>query len=1084
MVSVLFADLVGFTSRSERLDVDEVEAFLAPYQALLRREVERTGGLVAKSTGDGVMALFGADAAHEDDPERAVRCGLGISQRLVDERAETESVPPLRVRVGVTTGEALVSRDTLGNLDAVGDVVNTAARLESAAPADGVLVDEWTYRATDRVIRYESAAAVDAKGKSEPVAVWRAFEPRSIVPEQARESGLPLVGREVEVATVRAALDRARGEPSTQLVTLVGEPGIGKSRLVDELFAYIEELPELITWRRGRSLAYGEGVAFWALGEMVKAQAGVLESDDAQLAEAKLSEAVAAVVLDEGDRAWVARQLRPLVGLESEASSSGEGGRVEAFAAWRRFFEALAEDGPTVLVFEDIHWADDGLLDFVDLLADRAGAVPLLIVCTARPEILQRREGWAGGKINAQTINLTPLSEEDTARLVRSLLDQVLLPAPVQQGLLERAEGNPLYAQEFVRMLQDRGVLVRGDSVWRMTGEITDLPESIQGIIAARLDTLTDSERRFLQGAAVVGKTAWIGAVCALIDESAWQGDELLHSLERKQLLRRVRSSSVSGETEFSFTHALTKDVAYSQIRRHDRAHYHEAAAEWIDQLAGTRDDKAELLAEHYTQALHLRDQLGEDTATLAVRARRAYTEAGRQSASVFAHLAAARHYRAALDLTPDDDTEQRAVLLFGEATAQFAVNAADDRILGAAADAQVAAEAWEAAAMIERLRSVWYEEREAAGDKSRDHLELAATYAARVPPGEAMCRIASDRAFNLIVSGHAREALDLVDRALAVAQPAGLEVGCALLLTWQGNARVMLGDVDGITDMQWAADTLAKHAHPSTPNAYGNLASVLRGLGDMPAVDHALSVAGQWAERTASNWHIDWVKGEQAVQAYHAADWDAARRHFKRIDTTKGGYNEIQIGFTQGRLSLAAGDYEAARTDAAIVVFANSTHNNETFFNGAALTARCQNFQGRTAEALSECNRFLDRWQEFEPMMSSAVDLAEVAPILAAAERHPAIREAALLLPEACRWRDALLAIADQRYADAATLYEQIGSQPLAADAHILAAAQARSQGRTADAHRHAEAVIEFAKRTGAVAYQQRAEALLAATA
>src|SRR3954469_685487 len=382
VVSVLFADLVGFTRRSERLDVEDVERFLAPYQALLSGCVERTGGTVAKFTGDGVMAVFGAVLAHEDDAERAVRCGLLIRDGLADAEADAGE-GRLRVRVGVTTGEALVSHAVGGAVDAVGDVVNTAARLESAAPVDGVLVDEWTFRATSRAIRYDDAAPVEAKGKSGAVAAWVAVEPRSIVPEQQRDQ-LPLVGRDAEAETLRVALDRWMREPSTQLVSVIGEPGIGKSRLVDELLAYVEGLPGLVKWRRGRSRSYGEGVAFWALGEMVKGQAGILESDSARLAEQKLTEAVEAVILDDRDQAWVARHLAPLVGLEAVAGG-GEGGRVEAFAAWRRFVEALAEDGPTVLVFEDIHWADEALLDFIDLVADRAGAVPLLIVCTARP---------------------------------------------------------------------------------------------------------------------------------------------------------------------------------------------------------------------------------------------------------------------------------------------------------------------------------------------------------------------------------------------------------------------------------------------------------------------------------------------------------------------------------------------------------------------------------------------------------------------------------------------------------------------------------------------------------------------------
>lgn len=338
IVTTLFADLAGFTRRSESLDVEDVEGFLEPYFAVLREEVERKGGLVAKFTGDGVMALFGALTAHEDDPERAVRCSLAICERVGDLSGG------LHVRVGVTTGEALVALPADGQPDAIGDVVNTAARLESAAPTDRVLVDEWTFRATSRVIRYDEAEAVEAKGKSAPVSVWVAVEPVSVVPEQQRDQ-LPLVGRDGEATILRESLDRARREPSTQLVSVIGEPGIGKTRLVEGLLEYVEELPEFITWRRGRSLAYGEGVAFWALGEMVKAQAGILESDAAAVAQEKLSEAVAAVIVDERDRVWVARHLRPLIGLDA-APSGGDGGRVEAFAAWRRFVEALAEQSP------------------------------------------------------------------------------------------------------------------------------------------------------------------------------------------------------------------------------------------------------------------------------------------------------------------------------------------------------------------------------------------------------------------------------------------------------------------------------------------------------------------------------------------------------------------------------------------------------------------------------------------------------------------------------------------------------------------------------------------------------------------
>jgi class 3 adenylate cyclase len=1081
VVSVLFADLVGFTRLSERLDVEDVEGFLAPYQALLQGCVERTGGVVAKFTGDGVMAVFGGVAAHEDDPERAVRCGLEIRNGLADVEADAGE-DRLRVRVGVTTGEALVSQASGGSLDAVGDVVNTAARLESAAPVDGVMVDEWTFHATSRAIRYEPAEPVEAKGKSETVPVWVAVEPVSVVPEQQRDR-LPLVGRDAEADMLRDALDRARHEPSTQLVSVIGEPGIGKSRLVDELFDYIDELPDLVTLRRGRSLAYGEGVAFWALGEMVKAQAGILESDSAAVAQEKLSKAVVKVIVDERDREWVARHVRPLVGLET-AAGGGEGGRVEAFAAWRRFVEALAEDGPTVLVFDDIHWADDALLDFIDLIADRAGAIPLLIVCTARPELFERREHWGGGKGNATAILLTPLSDGDTARLVGGLLDQALLPAEVQATLLERAEGNPLYAQEYVRMLQDRGVLVRGDGGWVLAGDVVDLPESLQGIIAARLDTLSAEEKGLLQDAAVVGKTAWIGAVNTLSERSTWEAEELLHSLERKQLVQRVRRSSIQGETEFTFGHALTKDVAYSQIRRADRAQKHEAAAAWIERLAGERDDKAELLADHYTQALSLREALGDDTTPIAARARVALSEAAQQAAATYAYAAAARHFEAALKLTSPDDATSRAALLLGLATALHDAGSPNPDVEKAALTAQIAVEAWEAAAQAERLI---FNRLEDAGerDQADAHIEHAAAFAARVPPSDTTLLIAYTQAYRLTTSGHPDGALALVGEMIPRAEEAGLEVGRALLLVWRGTARVELGDTDGVADLREAAEVLARHASRQAPLAYGNYADVVRGLGPMRVADDAYAAAAEWSARFGVQYHLDWINFEQAYQAYHAAQWDTSEQLFTR-PTVANAWGETYVCMSRGRISAARNDLKHAREDAAVIVdYADNVGRDDFLYIGLALDARCHRAAGNSKDALDACDRFLIRWQETNGFTARSLELCEIAPILVQANRHEEIRSAASVLPDACRWRDALLLTAEQRYADAATRYTEIGSEPLAADAHLLAAHQAADEGHTADAARHADAVLAFAGQTGAVLYQrQAAECAKAASA
>ena len=394
LVSVLFVDLVDFTARSDLADPEDVRAALRPFHVAAKRETERFGGTVEKFIGDAVMAVFGAPVAHEDDPERAVRAALAIRDWIADEGAE------LQVRMAVNTGVALVSVDSRpqeGEAIATGDVVNTAQRLEAAAPVNGILVSEQTYRATRDAIDYRLAPPVEAKGKAQPIPVWEVVggRARSGV-DLLREPRTPLVGRKREIDLLHSALARAREERSPQLVTLVGVPGIGKSRLVFELSKALDEDRELISWRQGRCLPYGDGVSFWALGEIVKAQAGILESDNLEQAGHKLHRAVLEVLGEDQDARWVEQHLRALVGAGTDLTPGEASG--EAFAAWRRFIEELADLRPLVLVLEDLHWADEALLDFVDELPDRVRDAPLLILCAARPELLERRPGWGAGR--------------------------------------------------------------------------------------------------------------------------------------------------------------------------------------------------------------------------------------------------------------------------------------------------------------------------------------------------------------------------------------------------------------------------------------------------------------------------------------------------------------------------------------------------------------------------------------------------------------------------------------------------------------------------------------------------------------
>ncbi|HET7352415.1 MAG TPA: AAA family ATPase, partial [Gaiellaceae bacterium] len=637
VVTILFTDLVGSTARAEGLDPEDVRATLSAYYAQLRAELERYGGTVEKFIGDAVMAVFGAPIAHEDDPERAVRAALAIRDSVGEE---------LEIRTAVHTGEALVAlgaRAVEGEGMVSGDVVNTAARLQSAAPVNGILVGEATYRATRHAIDYRDSPPVEAKGKVEPVRVWEAVSARSRFGSDVEQKlRTPLVGRERERNLLADALAHARTEQSAQLVTLVGVPGIGKSRLVAELFQITEADPDLISWRQGRSLPYGEHVSFWALGEIVKAHAGILESDDTVEAEEKLAAMIVDLVEDEREREWLSRLARPLVGLEGAERTERE----EAFAAWRRLLEAAAEQRPLILVFEDLHWADDGLLDFVDHLADWATTVPLLIVGTARPELLDRRPGWGGGKRNALTLSIGALSNEETAVLLQRLLDRAVLDAEAQQAVLQRAEGNPLYAEEYARMLAEH------------KGGDLPLPETVQGLIAARIDGLAPAEKALLQDASVVGKVFWPGALSGA-DATA------LHALERKEFVRRDRRSSIAGETQYAFLHALVRDVAYGQIPRGERAEKHHRAADWLSSLAGDRaEDHAEMLANHYREALSLSQAAGVDARGLRAPARRAFADAGQRALSLGASGTAYELAQEALALTGEGDEELPALQL------------------------------------------------------------------------------------------------------------------------------------------------------------------------------------------------------------------------------------------------------------------------------------------------------------------------------------------------------------------------------------------------------------------------------------
>ena len=780
VVTCLFCDLVGFASLAESMDPEDVAASLGAYHQHVKGELERFGGTVEKFIGDAVMALFGAPVAHEDDPERAVRAALAV-------RDWARDAEHLRVRIGITTGEALVtvgSRPEQGEAMASGDVVNSASRLQGLAPENGILVDAATYRASRDRIDYSERQPVSAKGKAAPIEVWEPVEARARVGIEAFETGASLVGRQRELDVLLDAFSRARSEDEPQLVTLVGVPGIGKSRLVYEFYKQgVETDPDFIYWRHGRCLPYGEGVTFSAVADVVKAQAGVLETDSAEDAAAKLARAVESAVGD--DSRWVLPHIRPLAGLGGDAAEIAQDRQAEAFAAWRRFFEGLAEERPLVLVFEDLHWGDDGLLDFLDHLVEWATGVPILVLCTARPELLDRRPGWGGGKLNATMLRVPALGDDDAARLVAELIGQAVLPAETQAALLTRAGGNPLYAEQYARMLAERGSV-----------EDLPLPENVQGLIAARLDLLSAEEKALLQDAAVVGRTFWPAALRA-IGAGGDSIDDALHALERKEFVRRERRSTFGGDVEYVFRHVLVREVGYGQMPRLERAQKHRRAAEWYETL-GRPEDHAEMLAHHYSSALEYARAAGLSDEGLVVRARVALRDAGDRAASLGAFDAAARFYGSALELSSDRD--ERAQLLFQQGRAQYravgeGVRAPLEEALEAlhASDSQLAAEAESILAELDF--------QEGHHDLALQRHQRARRLVANAPPSREKAWVLANFARFLMTAAD-EEAVPVGREALAIAQAVHARDLTSMALNVVGTARASAGDEGGIAEI------------------------------------------------------------------------------------------------------------------------------------------------------------------------------------------------------------------------------------------------------------------------------------------
>ncbi len=652
LVSIMFADLVGFTALSENRDAEEVRELLTRYFETCRAVVARYGGIVEKFIGDAVMAVWGAPLAHEDDAERAVRAALELVEAVTVLGSEI-GAPRLQARAGVLSGAAAV---TLGNDSqgmVAGDLVNTASRIQAEAQPGTVLVGETTRQATEAALVYEDAGDHALKGKAEPVRLWRAL--RVVAGRGGGDGGAlksggleaPFVGRERELRLIKDLFHGSAEQHKAHLVSVIGIAGIGKSRLSWEFFKYIDGVAERLYWHRGRCLAYGEGVTYWALAEMVRMRARIAEGEESSSARAKLQGCLAEHFSDPDERRWIEPRLAHLLALEEHAVQTRE----DLFSAWRLFFERLAETEPTILVFEDMQWADTSLLEFIEYLLEWSRNHPLYVITSARPELIDRHPTWGAGKRNFTSVFLEPLSNTAMEQLLNGLVPG--LPDELREQILRRSEGVPLYAVETVRMLLDRGLLARAGSVYRLTGPVEDLdvPQSLQGLIAARLDGLRPEARRALQDAAVLGKTFTLPALSAIGGIAPDQLEPLLAELVRKEVLSIQADPRSPERGQYGFLQDLVRRVAYETLSKRDRKEKHLAVAAWFERSwGGEESDAVELVASHYLEAYNLAPQ-DPDADIVRDRAADVLFQAGERAASLAAMSEAERYYEQAARL-------------------------------------------------------------------------------------------------------------------------------------------------------------------------------------------------------------------------------------------------------------------------------------------------------------------------------------------------------------------------------------------------------------------------------------------------
>jgi class 3 adenylate cyclase/tetratricopeptide (TPR) repeat protein len=863
LVSVLFADLVSFTTLAEGRDPEDTRELLSRYFDLARDVIGRYGGSVEKFIGDAVMAVWGAPVAHEDDAERAVRAGLEIAD------AVKVLGPSITARAGVLTGEAAVTLGAVGQGMVAGDLVNTASRLQSAAAPGTVLVGEATQRAASRAIAFAEAGELTLRGKTAPVQAWRALRVVAERGGRKRSETLeaPFVGRDDELRLLKDLFHATGRERRARLVSVTGIGGIGKTRLAWELEKYLDGLIEPILWHEGRSPAYGEGITFWALGEMVRRRAGLVETDDERTTRTKVAETVARHVPEPEERRWIEPALLALLGVDTGAVDSAQ-----LFGAWRMFFERLAATGTVVMVFEDLQWADPGLLDFIDTLFEWSRSFPIFVLTLARPELLERRPDWGAGKRSFTSIFLEPL----TPGAIRDLLAGLVpgLPEAAVTAIVERADGVPLYAVETVRMLLAEGKLRLEGGSYRPIGDFATLavPETLTALIASRLDGLPGADRSLLCDAAVLGQSFTLAALAAVSGAPGPELEPRLRALVRRELLALKTDPRSPERGQYAFVQALVREVAYNTLARRDRNARHLAAARHFEDLGS--DELAGALAGHYLAA-YRNSAEGPEADAVGARARIALRAAAERAIALGSYDQALAFLDEALTVTTDPGESAELLERAGEAASAAGRHEAAERRLREAIAAQRelgdrATIARATAALGGALLSGW------RAPEALALLEPAADEFADLAADPAGIAVGGQLARAYFLTEDLRRAIEVADHVLEAAEHADLQAIVADTLVTKGTALAWLGrPIEGLALLA-AGQELAETHGLVANRAYlaHNNRSIIEGSRDPRAALEIARAGLARARRLGRRAMVAVLLGNAAWYALRTGDW------------------------------------------------------------------------------------------------------------------------------------------------------------------------------------------------------------------